>query len=75
MKEAAQAGPRLSSADVIVNEPDPKNPDGASRSNDRGLVISHLHTFEDNPIMWVHMDKKSMKIIFRNRDFYDIPYL
>ena len=40
---------------------------------DRGLSVTHIHTFEDNPIMWVHLDKKSLKVIFRNRDYCDIP--
>ena len=41
-------------------------------SANRGIVISWLHNFKENPIMWLHQDKKSLKIIFRNRDYYDI---
>lgn len=72
-------GPRLMLADYFSPPEDPKaapdqNPKQAEK-NDKGLAISHLHTFEDNPVMWIHRDKRSLKIIFRNRDYLDIPYI
>lgn len=72
-RDLSQIAVRLSSADFILSDLDAKSLESIPK-NDRGIVVSHLHTFEDNPIMWVHMDKKSLRIIFKNRDLFDIPY-
>ncbi len=68
----AQVGPRLTSADSVLGDTVIKPSEGVLKS-ERGLVVSHLHTFEDNPIMWMYMDKKSLKVIFKNRDLFEIP--
>lgn len=74
VRDITQTPIRLANADLIPGESDPKSMiDASPKINEsRGVIISHLHTFEDNPIMWVHMDKKSLKIIFKNRNCYDI---